>query len=37
MFLVYTDSQLIDDVAFVPRRADRSFIIKFSRMFDVLN
>ena len=37
VFVVYTDSQLIDDVSFVPRRADRSFIIKFSRMFDVLN
>jgi hypothetical protein len=37
VFIVYTDSQLIDEVAFQPRRADRSFIIKFSRMFDVLN
>jgi hypothetical protein len=37
IFVVYTDSQLIDDVSLAPRQADRSFIIKFSRMFDVLN
>ncbi len=37
VFVVYTDSQLIDDAGFVPRRADRSFIVKVSRMFDVLN
>lgn len=38
VFLVYTDSHLIDDDrSFVPRGADRSFIVKISRMFDVLN
>jgi hypothetical protein len=37
VFLVYTDSHLIDleEWSPVPRRADRSFIVKVSRMFDV--
>jgi hypothetical protein len=37
LFVVYTDSHLVDDVSLVPRRADRSFIVKVSRMFDVMN
>jgi hypothetical protein len=37
LFIVYTDSHLIDDFVPVPRSADRSLIIKISRMFDVLN
>ena len=37
LFIVYTDSHLIDDPVFVPRYAERSLIIKISRMFDVLN
>ena len=37
IFVVYTDSQPIDDISLVPRRADRSFIVKISRMLDVLN
>jgi hypothetical protein len=37
LFIVYTDSHLIDDPLLAPRRADRSLIIKISRMFDVLN
>lgn len=38
IFVVYTDSHLIDDDrSFVPRGTGRSFIVKISRMFDVLN
>jgi hypothetical protein len=37
LFVVYTDSHVIDDATLVPRQADRSFIIKVSRMFDALN
>ena len=40
IFVVYTDSHLLieDDFrSFTPQRTDRSFIIKISRMFDVLN
>lgn len=37
VFVVYTDSHLIEDDRFMPRPADRSFIVKISRMFDVLN
>ena len=37
LFVVYTDSHLIDDISVVPRRADRSFIVKISRMFDLLD
>jgi hypothetical protein len=37
VFVVYTDSHLIDDLSLVPRRADRSFTVKISRMFDVWN
>ena len=43
LFVVYTDSNLMDDLSlgaqrFNPNfgRTDRSFTIKFSRMFDVL-
>jgi hypothetical protein len=37
IFVVYTNSNLIDGTEVVPTRTDRSFIIKVSRMFDVLN
>ena len=37
IFVVYTDSHLIDGTELVPTRTDRSLIVKVSRMFDVLN
>jgi hypothetical protein len=37
VFVVYTDSHLIDEVGLTPREADRSFIIKVSRMFDAFD
>jgi hypothetical protein len=41
LFVVYTDSHVIDDVdnagSLVSRQPDRSFIVKISRMFDALN
>jgi hypothetical protein len=37
IFVVYTDSHLIDGTELFPTRTDRSFIVKVSRMFDVLN
>jgi hypothetical protein len=37
LFVVYTDSQLIDERGLVTGTADRSLIIKFSQMFDALN
>jgi hypothetical protein len=37
LFVVYTDSHVIDDIRSAPRQADRSFIVKISRMFDALN
>jgi hypothetical protein len=37
LFIVYTDTQLIDDPVLVPRYSDRSLIIKISRMFDLLD
>jgi hypothetical protein len=37
LFVVYTDSHLIDEIPFRPGNADRSFIVKFSRMFDALD
>jgi len=37
VFIVYTDSHLIDEMPLVPREPDRSFIVKISRMFDALN
>jgi len=37
VFLVYTDSHLVEDVTLTPRQADRSLILKISRMFDALN
>jgi hypothetical protein len=36
-FIVYNDSHTIHELPFAPPRVDRSFIIKFSRMFDALN
>jgi len=33
---VYTDSHLLDESPFRPSNADRSFIVKISRMFDAL-
>jgi hypothetical protein len=37
IFVVYTDAHLIDELPFARREPDRSFIVKISRMFDVLN
>jgi len=37
IFFVYTDSHAIDDITLTPRYADRSFVVKISRMFDALN
>jgi hypothetical protein len=37
IFVVYTDAHLIDELPFTRREPDRSFIVKISRMFDVLN
>jgi hypothetical protein len=38
LFVVYTDSHLVDDRGLgTPQAADRSLIIKFSQMFDALN
>jgi hypothetical protein len=36
VFVVYTDSHLIDEITFRPSNTDRSFIVKISRMFDAL-
>jgi hypothetical protein len=36
IFVVYTDSHLIEEDALRPVTADRSFIVKISRMFDAL-
>ncbi len=36
VFVVYTDSHLLDESPFRPSNADRSFIVKISRMFDAL-
>jgi hypothetical protein len=36
IFVVYTDSHLIDEDMLRPVSADRSFIVKISRMFDAL-
>ena len=36
VFIVYTDSHLLDESPFRPSNADRSFIVKISRMFDDL-
>ena len=36
VFIVYTDSHLLDESPFRPSNADRSFIVKISRMFDAL-
>src|SRR6185503_19248325 len=33
VFIVYTDSHLLDESPFRPSNADRSFIVKISRMF----
>jgi hypothetical protein len=37
LFVVYTDSRGLYDLFDRPERTDRSLIVKFSRMFDVLN
>jgi hypothetical protein len=37
IFVVYTDTHLLDEISFRPSNADRSFIVKISRMFDALN
>ena len=36
LFVVYTDTRGLYDLIDRPERTDRSFIIKFSRLFDVL-
>jgi hypothetical protein len=36
LFLVYTDTHGLYDLFQRPERTDRSFVVKFSRMFDVL-
>ena len=36
LFLVYTDTHALDDLVVRPARTDRSFILKFSRTFDLL-
>jgi hypothetical protein len=36
LFVVYTDTRGLYDLRPGPARADRSFVVKFSRMFDVL-
>lgn len=37
LFVVYTDTRGLYDLFPGPRRTDRSFVVKFSRMFDVLH
>lgn len=37
LFVVYTDTRGLYDLIERPERTDRTFIIKFSRMFDLLN
>ena len=36
LFIVYTDTRGLYDLFDRPERTDRSFVIKFSRLFDVL-
>jgi hypothetical protein len=36
LFVVYTDTRGLYDLIERPERTDRSFIVKFSRMFDLL-
>jgi hypothetical protein len=36
VFIVYTDSHLLDESPLRPTNADRAFIVKISRMFDAL-
>ncbi|CAN5643362.1 hypothetical protein BH23ACI1_BH23ACI1_32490 [soil metagenome] len=36
LFIVYNDTRGLDDLFDRPERTDRSLIIKFSRMFDVM-
>lgn len=36
LFVVYTDTRGLYDLVPRPQRTDRSFVVKFSRMFDVL-
>jgi Domain of unknown function (DUF5916) len=37
LFVVYTDTRGLYDLYPTPQRTDRSFVVKFSRMFDLLN
>jgi hypothetical protein len=37
LFIVYTDTRYMYDLITRPERTDRSFIVKFSRMFDLLH
>jgi len=37
LFIVYTDTHGLYDLFDRPERTDRSFVVKFSRMFDVLH
>jgi hypothetical protein len=37
LFIVYTDTRRLYDLFPRPERTDRSFVVKFSRMFDVLH
>ena len=37
LFVVYTDTRGLYDLYPTPQRTDRSFVVKFSRMFDLIN
>jgi uncharacterized protein DUF5916 len=37
LFIVYTDTHALYDLLQIPARTDRSLVIKFSRLFDVLH
>ena len=37
LFVVYTDTRGLYDLYPTPQRTDRSFVVKFSRMFDLFN
>jgi hypothetical protein len=37
LFVIYTDTRGLYDLYPTPQRTDRSFVVKFSRMFDVLS
>jgi hypothetical protein len=36
LFVVYTDTRGLYDLFDVPKRTDRSLVVKFSRVFDLL-